>query len=155
MTKKTLTTLAILSVAAALLPAALAATPEGPSARKLISLTDRPAETPYTPAILVKDTLYVSGQIAVDAATGKLVGTTMTEQAERVIENIGILCRKAGMDLSHVVETTAFVTDLAEFAEFNAVYRKFFPTAPPTRATVQVVKLAMGAKIEISAVAVR
>ena len=154
MTKNILKTLIVLTAAAALLPAVLPAAPEGPSARKFIALTDKPADTPYTPAILVKDTLYVSGQIAVDPETGKLVGTTMTEQAERVIANIEILCRKAGMRLSHVVETTAFITDLAEFAEFNAVYRKHFPTAPPTRATVQVVKLAMGAKIEISAVAV-
>lgn len=79
----------------------------------------------------------------------------MTEQAERIIKNIEVLCKRAGLDLSHVVETTAFITNFAEFGEFNTVFRKYFPTIPPTRATVQVVKLAMDAKIEISAVAVK
>ncbi len=155
MTKRIPMMIIVLSVAAALAAPALATSTEPRSPRQAFSLSDKPADTPYSPAILVQGTLFVSGQIPIDPETGKLVGTTMTEQAERVIRNIEVLCKKAGLDLSHVVETTAFITDFAEFGEFNAVFRKFFPTVPPTRATVQVVKLAMGAKIEVSAIAVR
>jgi 2-iminobutanoate/2-iminopropanoate deaminase len=126
-----------------------------PSARKVITPTDQPATTPFSPAVLVGGTLYVSGQLGTDPETGKLAGETMTDQAERAIKNIEILCKRAGMDLSHVVETTVFITDFNEFAEFNAVYRKLFPTNPPTRATVQVSKLAANAKIEMSAIAVK
>jgi 2-iminobutanoate/2-iminopropanoate deaminase len=132
-----------------------AAAQDKPSERKVITPTDQPATTPFSPAILVGGTLYISGQLGTDPDTGKLAGETMTTQAERIIKNIEILCKKAGMDLSHVVETTVFITDFNEFAEFNAVFRTFFPTNPPTRATVQVAKLAADAKIEMSAIAVK
>jgi len=79
----------------------------------------------------------------------------MAEQAERVIKNIEILCKKAGMDLSHVVSTTVFISDFNEFREFNSVFVRMFPKDPPTRATVQVAKLALAAKIEISAIAMK
>ena len=155
MTKKAFNVLIVLAVAAALASPAFPASPEPPSARRAISLTDKPADTPFSPAILVKDTLFISGQLSVNPETGKFEGATMTEQADRIIRNIEVLCRKAGLDLSHVVETTAFITDFGEFGEFNTVFRKYFPAVPPTRATVQVSKLAMGAKIEISAIAVK
>jgi len=128
---------------------------EKPSARKIITLTDQPANTPFSPAILAGETLYISGQLATNPETGKFEGETMAAQAERIIKNIEILCKKAGMDLSQVVAATVFIMDFNEFAEFNEVFRKFFPSNPPTRATVQVAKLAMNAKIEISAIAVK
>jgi len=155
MTKRIPMMIIVLFVAAVLAAPALVTSTEPQSPRRAFSLSDKPADTPYSPAILVEGTLFVSGQIPIDPETGMLVGRTMTEQAERVIRNIEVLCKKAGLDLSHVVATTAFITDFAEFGEFNAVFRKYFRTIPPTRATVQVVKLAMGAKIEVSAIAVR
>jgi 2-iminobutanoate/2-iminopropanoate deaminase len=123
--------------------------------KKVYYLTDEPADLPFSPAILVKDTLYISGQLATDPATGKFQGGTMAQQAELIIKNMEILLKKADMDLIHVVKTTAYITDFNEFGEFNAVFRKMFPVNPPTRATVQVAKLARDAKIEISAVAVK
>jgi 2-iminobutanoate/2-iminopropanoate deaminase len=78
----------------------------------------------------------------------------MTEEATRVIKNIEILAKKAGMGLSDVVQTSVFISDFEEFAEFNKVFRSFFPNQPPTRATVEVSALARGAKIEIAAIAV-
>jgi 2-iminobutanoate/2-iminopropanoate deaminase len=105
--------------------------------------------------MLINGTLFISGQLSVNPETWKLEGDTMTEQAERVIKNVEILCKKAGMDLSHVVSTTVYISDFNEFKEFNKVFVKMFPTAPPTRATVQVARLAADAKIEISAIAMK
>jgi 2-iminobutanoate/2-iminopropanoate deaminase len=122
--------------------------------KTVFNLTDEPSTSPFSPAILVKDTLYVSGQLPVDPQTGQLAGTTMAEQADRAIRNVEILVKRAGLALSDVVQTTVYITDFDEFAAFNEVFKKFFPTLPPTRATVQVSKLARDAKIEISAVAV-
>jgi len=128
---------------------------ERASARKIIHLTDTPSTSPISPAILVKDTLYISGQLPINPENGQFEGTTMSEQAEREIKNIEILLKRAGMDLSYVVQATVYITDFNEFAEFNTVFKKYFPENPPTRATVQVAKLARDAKIEISAIAVK
>jgi 2-iminobutanoate/2-iminopropanoate deaminase len=125
------------------------------AAKKIFYPGDKPSPTPFSPAILIKDTLFISGQLATDPGTGKFEPGTMAQQAERVIKNIELLLTKAGMKLADVVQTTVYITDFAEFEEFNVVFRKFFPQDPPTRATVQVAKLARDAKIEISAVAMK
>jgi len=147
------------AVAAVLLLSLLPAFPcfpqEGSPARKYISLTDGPSQTPFSTAILVGDTLYISGMLGTDPATGKMAGETITAQAERIFQNFEIVLKKAGMDLTNIVSTSVFITDFKEFGEFNVVFRKWFPKNPPTRATVQVAALAMSAKIEISAIAVR
>ncbi len=124
-------------------------------AKKIYYPGDKPSPTPFSPAILIKDTLFVSGHLATDPVTGKFEPGTMAQQAERVIKNIDLLLNKAGMKLSDVDQTTVYITDFDEFEEFNVVFRKFFPQEPPTRATVQVAKLARDAKIEISAVAMK
>lgn len=123
--------------------------------KKIIHLTDTPGKSPFSPAILIDNTLYISGQLSMNPETGEFEGETIAEQAERIIKNIEILCKKAGMDLSHVVSTTVYITNFNEFREFNSVFVKMFPKDPPTRATVQVVRLAFDAKIEISAIAVK
>ena len=128
---------------------------EKASAKKIIHMGDKPGNTPFSPAILINGTLFVSGQLARNPETGKFEGETMAEQATLVIKNIEILCKNAGMDLSHVVSTTVYISDFNEFREFNSVFVKMFPKDPPTRATVQVAKLALDAKIEISAIAVK
>lgn len=123
--------------------------------KKIIYMTEKKADLPFSPAILAKDTLYISGQLASNPQTGKFEEGTMEQQTERIIKNIEILLKKAGMNLSNVVQTTVFITNFDEFGEFNNVFRKYFPKDPPTRATVQVVKLARNAKIEMAAVAVK
>lgn len=123
--------------------------------KKIIYMTEKKADLPFSPAILAKDTLYISGQLASNPQTGKFEEGTMEQQTERIIRNIEILLKKAGMNLSNVVQTTVFITNFDEFGEFNNVFRKYFPKDPPTRATVQVVKLARNAKIEMAAVAVK
>jgi 2-iminobutanoate/2-iminopropanoate deaminase len=155
MRKRILISAGVLAVAMVLSAAGVFGTQKNPAEKKVISMTEEPPTSPFSPALLIKDTLFISGQLGTNPETGKLEGPTMAEQAERVIKNIEVLCKRAGMDLSHVVQTTAFITDFAEFGEFNTVFRKYFPTVPPTRATVQVVKLAMEAKIEISAIAMK
>ncbi len=124
-------------------------------AKKILFLTEKPTDLPFSPAILIQDALFISGQLAVDPLTRKFQEGTMAQQAERIIKNIEILLKKAGMDLSHVVKTTVYISDFEEFGEFNTVFRKMFPVDPPTRATVQVAKLARNAKIEISAIAIK
>jgi len=130
-------------------------TEETGTTKTIIQVSDKPSELPFSPAILVKDTLYISGQLPTNPASGKIEGETMTQQAEQTIKNIEALLKKAGMELSNVVSTTCFITDFNEFGEFNAVFKKLFPKDPPTRATVQVSKLALNAKIEIAAIAVK
>lgn len=123
--------------------------------KKVFSLTDKPGNLPFSPAILVNDTLYISGHLAINPKTGKFENGTMAQQTELILENISALLKKAGFDRSHVVKTTVFITNFKEFGEFNNAYKKYFPTDPPTRATVQVAKLARDARIEISAIAVK
>jgi 2-iminobutanoate/2-iminopropanoate deaminase len=150
-----------LSIAVFLLPLVIffslpgpAGAQEKPSTRTVIALTDGPSTSPFSPALLVGDTLYISGQLGLNPQ-GKPEEETTAVQAERILKTIEALCKKAGMTLSNVVETTVFIMDFADFGEFNTIYRKYFPENPPTRATVQVAKLAANAKIEISAVAVK
>jgi len=152
------TTLAAMAAALLLwlVPAAPTAAQEKPSARTYLSLTDGPSQTPFSPAILVGNTLYISGMLGTDPGTGKMAGETITAQAERIFRNFEIVLKKAGMGLPNIVSATVFIMDFKEFAEFNAAFRKWFPKDPPTRATVQVSALAVpGARIEISAIAVR
>jgi len=126
------------------------------SARKtVIQINDKAGTMPFSPAILVGRTLYISGQLATNPESGEFENGTMAQQSERIIMNLERLLKKAGMDLGHVVSTTVYITDFKEFGEFNDVFRKFFTKDPPTRATVQVSKLAREAKIEISAIAVK
>lgn len=155
MKKKLITALIIFSVSTFLSLSGTGAIQENSSSKKIIHMTDTPGNTPFSPAILINDTLYISGQLARNPETGKFEGETMAEQAEFVIKNIEILCKKAGMDLTNVVSTTVYISDFSEFREFNSVFVKMFPKDPPTRATVQVARLALDAKIEISAIAIK
>jgi len=148
-------TLTLLSLALSFLFLNCPGAEEQGSAKKILHLGDKSGDTPFSPAILIKDTLFISGQLATNPETGQFEAGTIAQQAERVITNIEILLKKAGMNLYDVVQTTVYITDFNEFGEFNTVYRKFFPENPPTRATVQVAKLARDAKIEISAIAVK
>lgn len=113
---------------------------------------------PYSQAVLSERsgarTLYCSGQIPLDPATGEIVGGDITVQTERVLENVAAVLREAGMAFSNVVKTTVFLVDLADFATMNAAYAKRFPTNPPARSTVQVAALPKGARVEIEVLAI-
>jgi 2-iminobutanoate/2-iminopropanoate deaminase len=110
---------------------------------------------PYSQAIRVGKTVYLSGQIAIDPKTKQMIAdASVEEQTKRVLENLKAVLAADGMTLDNVVSTTVFVKDLNDFGKVNEVYGTFFTHAPPARATVEVVRLPKDAKIEISAIAV-
>ncbi len=111
---------------------------------------------PYSHAIEARGarTLWLSGQIPLDTATGELVPGDVSAQAERVMENLAAVLAAAGAGFHHVVRCTIYLVDLADFAKVNEAYGRRFPKDPPARATVQVAALPRGARVEIDAVAV-
>ena len=124
--------------------------------RKLESAQAPKAIGPYSQAIEARGarTLWLSGQIPLDPATGELVPGDVAAQAERVMENLGAVLAAAGAGFEHVVRCTIYLVDLGDFARVNEVYGRRFPADPPARATVQVAALPRGARVEIDAVAV-
>lgn len=119
--------------------------------------TDRAPKAvgPYAQAIGAGHLIFCSGQVALDPAGGELVGATIREQTKRVLDNLAAVLEAAGSDLAHVVKTTVFLTDLADFGEMNAVYGEAFAGHTPARATVQVAGLPRGARVEIECIAIR
>lgn len=108
---------------------------------------------PYSHAVLQDGFLYTSGQVPLSPETGKLQGDTIQEQAEQVMKNLEAVLDASGMTFADVIKTTVFLSDMAEFAAFNAVYATRFPQNPPARSCVQVAALPLGAKVEIELVA--
>ena len=124
--------------------------------KNVISTPNAPAAIgPYSQAIETDGYLFTSGQIPINPATGEVEGTTIEEQAEQVMKNIGAVLEAAGLDFSHVVKTTCFLSDLADFAAFNAVYGKYFPEAAPARSCFAVAGLPKGAKLEVETICVK
>ncbi len=108
---------------------------------------------PYSQGVVANGLLFASGQIALSPETGELVGSTIEEQAEQVMKNVGALLTAAGTDFDHVVKTTCFLEDIADFAKFNAVYAKSFGEKLPARSAVGIDKLPKGALIEVEVIA--
>ena len=112
-----------------------------------------PAIGPYSQAIRVGNTVYVSGEVGADP-TGTIVGPSIGEQTDQALTNIGYILAAAGLTLDNVVSTTVYLVNVSDFAEMNAHYATFFKNAPPSRATIQVAALPKkGALVEISAIA--
>ena len=127
-----------------------------PSRRERISPPGAPAAIgPYSQGVLVRDTLYVSGQIALDPATGALVSGDIQEEATRVLDNIEAVLKTADMDFPHVVQATVYLSDVADYAPVNEVYARYFSASPPARETITIGALPRGARVQISCVAVR
>lgn len=108
---------------------------------------------PYSQGVVVNGLLFASGQIALSPETGELVGSAIEEQSEQVMKNVGALLTAAGTDFDHVVKTTCFLEDIADFAKFNAVYAKSFGEKLPARSAVGIDKLPKGALIEVEVIA--
>ena len=97
--------------------------------------------------------LFASGQIALDPASGEMVGTTIQEQTEQVMKNVTGLLEAAGTDLNHVVKTTCFLDDINDFVAFNEVYARYFDKNLPARSAVGVEALPKGALVEVEVIA--
>ncbi len=121
---------------------------------KIIATQSAPAAIgPYSQAVMVDSFLYLSGQLGVNPATGNLEGDTVQSQAKQSLKNIKAILNEAGMDYADVVKTTVFLSDIALFAEFNAVYAEAFPTNAPARSCVAVKGLPKNALVEIEVIA--
>ena len=126
-------------------------------ARDVIQTDKAPkAIGPYSQAIAATGgkTVFLSGQIPLDPATGELVAGDVSAQTERVMKNLEAVLAEAGCTFANVVRCGIVLTDLADFSKVNEVYGRYFPSNPPARATVQVSALPRGAKVEIDCIAV-
>lgn len=110
---------------------------------------------PYSQAVKVGNTLYCSGQIAIDPKTGELVNDSIESETEQVLKNLGAVLKEAGMDYSDVVHATVFMTDMENYGKINSVYAKYFNENPPARAAVQVANLPKYVHVEIFCIAVQ
>jgi 2-iminobutanoate/2-iminopropanoate deaminase len=122
--------------------------------KKIIFTEQVPAPIgPYSQAVKIGNTLYCSGQIALDTA-GNMHNDSIEAETQQVMHNIKALLNAAGMNFSHIVKTTIFITDMADFAKINGIYAASFESDFPARETVQVSALPKGANVEISVIAV-
>ena len=135
---------------------AAAMPPPPPSRRERIEASGVPAAIgPYAQGLLVGDTLYVSGQIGLDPATGEMVEGDVQDETAQILDNVGAVLRGAEMDFAHVVQVSLFLRDMDDYAMVNEVYARYFSGATPAREAVEVGKLPRGACVEISCIAVR
>lgn len=122
--------------------------------KKIISTNDAPAAIgPYSQAVRVGSLLFSAGQIPLDPKTGQIVSGDVGTQTRRVLDNLQAVLQADSLNFSHVVKTTIFLTDLADFQTVNGIYGTYFKDQPPARSTVQVAALPKNAKIEIEVIA--
>jgi 2-iminobutanoate/2-iminopropanoate deaminase len=123
--------------------------------KQTINTSNAPAAIgPYSQAIRAGDTIYISGQLPVDPATGSFAGDDIALQTKQSLDNIRAILKAAGAGLENIVKTTVFMKDMSEFAAMNKVYAGYFTGSCPARAAVQVACLPKDARVEIEAVAV-
>ena len=159
---------AVIALAGALF-ATLACGGEGPAAQEVatgatpasqVRRVIRPEKSPdiglpYSPGILAGETLYIAGHLGRDPVSGQLVQGGIEAEARQSLANIREVLRAADMDFRDVTNVTVYITDFKEFDRFNTLYREYFPSEQPARATVQVAALNGGARIELQMIAVK
>jgi 2-iminobutanoate/2-iminopropanoate deaminase len=124
--------------------------------KKIINTPGAPkAVGPYSQAVEVNGMLFISGQIPIDPAIGKIVEGGIKEQTEQVMKNIGVILDAAGYNYGDVVKSTCLLNDMDNFAAMNEVYAKYYPENPPARAAYGVVRLPLGAMVEIETIAMK
>ena len=124
-----------------------------PADRQAITAPGAPAAVgPYSHAVRTGDLLFCSGQVALDAESGELVGDTPADQARKALTNLQAVCEAAGTSLDRAIRCGVFLLDMSAFVEVNEVYAEFFGEDPPARAAVAVSGLPKGALVEIDAV---
>jgi 2-iminobutanoate/2-iminopropanoate deaminase len=124
---------------------------------KTIITTDKAPEPigPYSQAVLIDNTLFVSGQIAIDPSNGKLITVNIIQETSQVMKNISNILTSAGMSFSNIVKTSIFLKDMNDFPHVNEVYAQFFEKDFPARETVAVAGLPKGVNVEISVIAIK
>ncbi|HPV08019.1 MAG TPA: RidA family protein [Aggregatilineales bacterium] len=124
--------------------------------KQAVTTTNAPtAVGPYSQANVVGDFVFTAGQLGVDPQTGQFVSDEVQAQTRRALENLRAVLEAAGTDLAHVVKTTVFLSDMANFKAMNEVYATFFEPPYPARSAVAVKELPLGGLVEIEAVAVK
>jgi len=124
--------------------------------KNIISTTSAPAAIgPYSQAIEINGTLYISGQIPLDPATGVVVEGGITEQTEQVMKNIAAILKEAGYTFEQVVKSTCLLSDMAHFSAMNEVYGRYYQENPPARAAFAVKELPRSVLVEIETIAVK
>jgi len=122
--------------------------------KKTINTPDAPAPIgPYSQAVLANDTLYLSGQIALNIDTGELITNNIVDETHQVMKNIQAIIISAGLNMGHIIKCSIFITNMDDFAEINEVYGSYFNNNPPARETVEVSKLPKNVNVEISVIA--
>ncbi|MFT6996281.1 MAG: 2-iminobutanoate/2-iminopropanoate deaminase [Cryomorphaceae bacterium] len=121
---------------------------------EIIKTKNAPAPIgPYNQAVVHENTIYISGQVALEPDTGKMDNANLAEETHRVMRNLGAVLQAAGSDFDHLIKCSIFILDMNEFKTINEVYASFFNDHHPARETVEVSKLPAGARVEISAIA--
>lgn len=124
--------------------------------KKVIHTDKAPkAVGPYSQAIQSGNTLFISGQIPMDPATGKIVEGGIKEQTKQVLKNIGAILEEAGYSFDDVVKSTCLLDNMDNFIAMNEVYASYYPNNPPARAAYGVVKLPLGVMVEIETIAMK
>ncbi|MBP7507682.1 MAG: RidA family protein [Prolixibacteraceae bacterium] len=124
--------------------------------KQVIKTENAPAAIgPYSQAIEINNTLYISGQIPLDPKTGNIVTGGIKEQTEQVMKNIAAILKEAGYSFSDVVKSTCLLSDINNFTAMNEVYAEYYPVDPPARAAFAVKDLPKGALIEIETIAAK
>ena len=122
--------------------------------KKIINTPNAPAPIgPYNQAVMTGDMLFVSGQVALIPGTGELANADLTEETNQVMKNLKAILTEAGMDFSHVVKTTIFLSDMSLFGAVNEIYGSYFSSDYPARETVAVKGLPKNVNVEISMIA--
>jgi len=122
--------------------------------KQVIATDNAPAAVgPYSQAVRVGSLIYTAGQLGIVPGTTTFAGADIEHQTRQALENLAAVLEAAGSCLQHVVKTTVFLQDIAEFARMNSVYAEFFPDQPPARSAVQVAALPLGGRVEVEAVA--
>ena len=123
--------------------------------KQIIFTSEAPAPIgPYSQAVKAGNTLYVSGQIALDAESGEMINANITEETHQVMKNMDAVLQAAGMNFGQVVKCSIFVKDMGQFATINEAYGMYFKQDPPARETVEVARLPKDVNVEISCIAI-
>jgi len=122
--------------------------------KQIIYTPNAPAALgPYSQAVETNGMLFISGQVPIDPETGKVIEGGITEQTEQAMKNIEAILNEAGYTFANVIKSTCLLSDMANFAEMNTVYGKYYPENPPARAAFAVKELPLGVLVEIETIA--